>query len=62
MYTTGSNEYYQLGHSRTDKKFNEVDRIEEPIKYVSCGAGHTVFATDGKFNFDGKQLNNKKIN
>ena len=45
LYTTGSNEYFQLGHQKADKRFNEVERINEPVKYVSCGAGHTVFST-----------------
>lgn len=48
LYTTGSDEYFQLGHQKPDKKFHMIDKVKEPISTVACGAGHTIFATEGE--------------
>lgn len=30
------------------RRFNKVEEIDEPAKYVSCGGGHTVLVTTSK--------------
>jgi hypothetical protein len=37
-----------LGRDGKEKKFNEVEGVEEYVKYVACGGGHTLFATERK--------------
>lgn len=49
LLTSGSDEYFQLGHGRPDKKFHPVERVRDPVKAVACGAGTTIFVTSGKY-------------
>lgn len=48
MYTCGSNENAQLGHGKDNRKFNEVEGLDEPIRSVSLGGRHTVLVSTSK--------------
>lgn len=49
VYTCGSNENSQLGHTKDNRKFNEVEGLDEPIRNVSCGGHHTVLVSTSKY-------------
>ena len=51
VYTCGSNENSQLGHNKDNRRFNEMEGLDEPIRVVSCGGHHTVLVSTSKLYF-----------
>lgn len=51
VYTCGSNENAQLGHNKDNRRFNEMEGLDEPIRVVSCGGHHTVLVSTSNFYF-----------